>query len=627
MFQTIEEAYAADAAIATSARANPASATMDCVIDMLDMEIAAGEPKSSRERAKTALHSLLKGHNRTPGTTALSLEWFDNQFPYDGWSPLRLNNLSQNTYRDYRKRAREAISRATGDTSYRRHQRARVDQWHELEVTLKQLPYFLETPQELIPLTSALPRRARERNLQPVEITSENLAGLIADAPNGDRKSLRNAARRIHKFQQDPDTSEVFKKFFPNQIELIRSDVRHSLNVPEHFCREIDEMVERSSRMHYVRIKQCWELYSVGTQSVHRNILRRVVAAMITAGDLLPTANTCRSALQQQDFVEAALRVVHQRAVSGSLAWSTARVTATHLPCILERNEIYLPDLRAMITEVKEFRHSMKAAEMPEETKEFCRALIERPALLADFGTAHLALRTEADRILNRARSDGRHMTQIEKANIRQLGTIALFCAIETGGAPIRVDNFLKTSISGSNPWLLRKSSTELRLFIPARHTKNRKPIKVTMEPDEIGCFDTITWYLEKIRPCFFAPAGSDLCAAKARAERCKYLVPAVHSADKPLNYRSFADWFARWMRDIVRIVCRPHNFRHGQASVLYFGFPDRIDVIAERLGDTIETVVKSYAWVHSEIVARQGQQMLVDMIRNSRHKTVSRGV
>lgn len=119
MFQTIEEAYAEDAAIATSARATPASTiTMGRVIDMLDAEIAAGKPKSSRERAKTALHSLLKSQNRTPGTTALSLEWFDNQFPYDGWSPLRLNNLSQNTYRDYRKRAREAISRATGETAH-----------------------------------------------------------------------------------------------------------------------------------------------------------------------------------------------------------------------------------------------------------------------------------------------------------------------------------------------------------------------------------------------------------------------------------------------------------------------------------------------------------------------------
>ena len=66
MFQTIAEAYAADATIATSARATPASVTMGRVIDMLDAEIAAGEPESSRERLKTAFHMTCPPRNPSP---------------------------------------------------------------------------------------------------------------------------------------------------------------------------------------------------------------------------------------------------------------------------------------------------------------------------------------------------------------------------------------------------------------------------------------------------------------------------------------------------------------------------------------------------------------------------------
>ncbi|OAN74087.1 hypothetical protein A8B82_18900 [Sulfitobacter sp. EhC04] len=95
MFQTIEEAYEQHARDVEFVSSTEAQATMAMVIDLLDEEISAGEAKSSRERAKTALNTLLKAYNQSPETTALSLEWFDKHFHYDGWSPTRLPNLSQ----------------------------------------------------------------------------------------------------------------------------------------------------------------------------------------------------------------------------------------------------------------------------------------------------------------------------------------------------------------------------------------------------------------------------------------------------------------------------------------------------------------------------------------------------
>ena len=86
MFQTIEEAYEQHARDVELVSDTETQATMAMVIDLLDEEITAGQAKSSRERAKTALNTLLKACNHSPETTPLSLEWFDKHFHYDGWS-------------------------------------------------------------------------------------------------------------------------------------------------------------------------------------------------------------------------------------------------------------------------------------------------------------------------------------------------------------------------------------------------------------------------------------------------------------------------------------------------------------------------------------------------------------
>ena len=69
-------------------------------------------------------------------------------------------------------------------------------------------------------------------------------------------------------------------------------------------------------------------------------------------------------------------------------------------------------------------------------------------------------------------------------------------------------------------------------------------------------------------------------------------------------------------MVEVSGISMDPHNFRHGQASLLYYHFPDQIEAIAARLGDTVETVLRYYAWIHQEKLMRKGQSMLISTIR-----------
>ena len=68
-------------------------------------------------------------------------------------------------------------------------------------------------------------------------------------------------------------------------------------------------------------------------------------------------------------------------------------------------------------------------------------------------------------------------------------------------------------------------------------------------------------------------------------------------------------------MRDVVGVRCTPHNYRHGQASLLYHRYPERIGWIAVRLGDTQDTVLRHYAWVHAAKAMAEGQRLISDLI------------
>jgi hypothetical protein len=330
----------------------------------------------------------------------------------------------------------------------------------------------------------------------------------------------------------------------------------------------------------------------------------------------MPQANSLRPALQDTNALAAALREWLKWLAQGQWAASTAVRYTGRLPCIFERNGLEVSDLKKLIEEVEEFHDSLETREMNDETKAFCRALIERPGFRSDFLLSHAEPRKAAEKILKRARSrrNGK-LKPSEITQVRQLGTVALFCAIECGGAPIRVGNFLATTCIGTGAWLKRTSKDRFELSVPAGHTKNKKKIWAPIDASREKYHDTVRWYLEHVRPLFLVDplTGKDVDSP--------YLVPKVTDPSQPLPYDTFRGWFLKIMRDICGIVCTPHNFRHGQASLLYHDNPGLLRTIARRLGDTEQTVVENYAWVHEEIEAERGQTALVAMIQKKGRK------
>ena len=607
MFQSIEEIVAAAEAESAAAR-EAVRRTLAEVPPWLDREIAAGRARSSCERTRTALRSLLKVCNLTPEGAPLDLAWFDRTFPPGGWNPVAMPRMGQGTYEDYRARVRAAIEEVLGIAPARAAARARRDGWSELAEWLEGCPEFEDLgSRRLIPLRSSLTMAARLAGLEPGDLTDNAFRALLDGVHDqGARESLRRASALIARLQADPARGEVWR-WLPHPIAPIEAGSRVTHDLPEHFLAEIEEMTEVAARLRYVTVKQCWEHVAAKTRDNYRNTLRALAGALAEAGRIAPEANGLRPVIEDPAALAAALRVWLGWLEAGRWAESTAIRYAGRLPCILERNGIDVAALKGLIDEVDEFHDSLEKRQMGEETRAFCRALIERPDFRADFLLSHIPPRKAAEAILRaaRARPDGR-LSASEATRVRQLGTVALFCAIECGGAPVRVDNFLAIPSDGPGAWLKAVSPRRYELTVPAGRTKNRKRIWAPIEASRERYHDTVSWFMKDVRPLYLVDP-----ATGARAQS-PWLVPAVMDPGRPLPYDTFRGWFLRIMRDHCGVVCTPHNFRHGQASLLYHDNPGLLRTIARRLGDTERTVTETYAWVHEEIEAERGQAALV---------------
>ncbi|WP_138924245.1 helix-turn-helix transcriptional regulator [Sulfitobacter sp. BSw21498] len=600
--------------------------TMNKVIEVLEAEIEAGHPTSSRRRAQCALRSLLRARKLAPETVELNIDNFDRLFPRAGWNRVNMPTMTQATYLDYRKRARGGVENALGISKHKRELRERVDNWLKAAKWLKSLPRYRKRQVDLSCVESTLTMCARESGYQPVDMTQSTFRALYARASSTQKKSLRNAARLIARLQADVETADGIRTFFPHPIAAIQTTSPRQHELPSQFQIEIDMMTQVSSRTKYSKIRKEWRHLAKKTTDSHKKAMRGIIHALMKVGRLHSSANTIRIALSDQDAVFEALQYVLSR---GEIKASTAASMAGYLPPILERNGISLPELRDEIKAIPEFKISIKNSQMGLETQNLCRSLIERLDMRADFLLSHAPLRREAEAIMRLAKNDRRGLTRTERTRVRQLGTAALFCAIECGGAPIRVENFVETTVNVPDAWLTVASKNEFRLVVPESETKNKKAIDTLISASAELYHDTVRWFLEKVRPHFFRNDVSGNIhddkrqekAAKTAALQCRWLIPGVKNQTKSLCYNTFLSWFQNHMRDLVGITCNPHNFRHGQASLLYHEYPERIDMIAKRLGDTVETVVRFYAWIHNEMLMREGQKALVALLPGG-HRT-----
>ncbi len=221
---------------------------------------------------------------------------------------------------------------------------------------------------------------------------------------------------------------------------------------------------------------------------------------------------------------------------------------------------------------------------MSPAARKFCEALLGSKSLQQRLFTLHVRARRLAQSLLDRAAAENRELSGRELERIRQLGVFAAFCAIETCGTPLRIENVMTLRFRGADANFLLPSHAKpsARILLPGKKVKNKKPVEARLQEDRRHGLDTVMWYIKHVRPLFAHSEGSD------------YLFPAIKSANA-LKNGLFRNWFVTISRSL-ELKMRPHNFRHGLASLLIHAHPGQYEAVAVLLGDTESTVRRYYA-------------------------------
>lgn len=556
------------------------------------------ERTAAQKKLSGSVSLLLRIAGLAPEQAHLNLDWFDRRFPRSPKFPLP---VKLKTYKDARHRVRPAIRRLTiGSTG------CKTDGWDSLsDLIYKLLGGDRKAAVAMIPLRSTLTKAARARGLQPSGLTQNALVE-IHDAmlSSGERSSVRKASRLLSSLQAC--LPEVAAKL-PHPLHPVQPKATPTYLVPLQMAHEIAALEETAAHKLYVAIVDARETLADGTRTNMNISLRALVDGLIRSGQLDPEADTFRPLLTDETALEAALGIIIERVRKKEIVARHAATLVRQLPSIFDKNGIPSAELRAMIAKYREFRLPRSEEAMTARTKHFCQSLIEDRHHRQRFLCAHKILRQKASNVIVSARRRGKELSPPQKRQVIRMGTVALFCAIETGGAPIRVRNALGMRYGNSDAWL-RPTETGFRATIPAGCVKNGREItfKITKGPNAFA--ETISWYLHVVRPLILEETDG----------KSDWLVPMLSDPLRPCCYETFLDWFERLMRDEVELPCTPHNFRHGQASLLYYEHPAHLDTIAQRLGNTRRTVLKHYAWVHQERAMIEGQMLLTGMIEEA---------
>ncbi|MDW3118008.1 hypothetical protein [Roseovarius sp.] len=589
------------------AKATPAPhRTWAAIPEFLDGKVAAGASKSSAAKIRSAVNGLLKAKGITAENAPMKLEWFDRMFPVDGWDPT-IMPFEQATYQDYRNRVRPLLEEMLGVRQENRVIRAVVDGWDEAAAEFERLDTIVgrNSQRKIIPIRSTLTMAARRAGLAPGDLDQSALMDLHDDAKKSERTSLTNASRMISEGQK---ASTAIARLFPHPIRPIEADGAFRYNVPAHFATEVEEFVERAAKVRYIRARKVHKYVKERTRPGIKTTLHAVIDGLIATGHLDPRANSFALVLEDPAALEDFLGHIVDRIGEDGITARHATTLVGRLPTILDRNGIESRGLRELIKEVEELGHHSDKAGMPDKTKRLCRALIEKRKFRNDFLLAHARPRWIAQALLDAAAREGRTLTRGERLQVIRHGTVALFCAIEIGGAPVRVENVLEMPFGGDNAWMWLVGK-DVRVVIPGNFVKNGKDIRFEMQPGPHRFAETVRWYIDTIRPLILTDPDTGKTASSP------WLVPMLSAPHRPCPYETFHGWFVRIMRDVAGVPCTPHNYRHGQASLLYHRYPERIGWIAVRLGDTQDTVIRHYAWVHAEKAMAEGQRLISEMI------------
>lgn len=588
--------------------AGPGPWMSDLLAHVKNRKDISGETRASYGRAINKLAEIL---NEGLGRLPADLDWFDERFPLKGFDTRWWK--TNKAYGLWRRRVQAALRAFLGIHAEQAKLRAQQDQWSELFAAIQPLtagrvgvsarwhPMKLEALK-----TFALV--ARKFGWQPRDLNVER-AAQIDEAFKGNKcDANRRCLARLDDLRAFPEVLPHLPVQPIGYSPEYRRQVRKGLPSPWE-----DQLQGWVSAITTAGWDPVTETHS-DEHKKHAHVMKsalRMFLGIATDLDLVSPTQTDLAPLMSN--ASAVTRIAGAMLArkdlprkDGHLEPRTSRKYLKLLRQVREHLGHDNSELELILANNKIAREGKKAEdEMTPKNRRFCESVVEQMHLRRRFLGSFRTLRDAAQDILNGAVAEDRKLTKSEIIEARTLGACAAFCALEIGGAPVRIENAMLLTCVGTDAQIRipKKGKKPIQVVIPKELTKNKVQIEFSIRSNKFGYFDTIRWYLEEIRPLF------------PHADSSRYLFPAVTTPGAPMSPSWFGAQFSTLMRTIVELPMTPHQFRHGQVSILLDKYPNEIAVIAKRIGDTLETVRKNYSWLNALKLVERGQDLLVGLI------------
>ena len=530
-------------------------------------------------------------------------EAFERRFPRDGYDPDL--HKSEPAYRAWRVKVLSALhayaARNAITTGGNLHQNPVAQIWDALKERLRLLtgaggPI---TYQSTLPVI-ALSHIAIQHRLRPADLDANRLASLGSLLTSNERQQVQRALKALTRFRELVGLDDLLPiEPFPERpwTPIARID-----DLPRSLVAEIAAWIDRSSGAAFDPVDQTMRGGNSKADRVIKDTALRRYCATARKLEAVALPDASLEAFFRKNVATAVVRAWKADGLTPRSIWTYLRNCVT----VAARNGVdvsWLEDLKENSSTVQEGKTSSGA--MCPKVVAFCKKVLDQTAMQTRLLTLHIRARRVAQAILDRAHAAGRDLTGREVERVRQLGSVAVFSAIETVAAPFRIENTLSTVFRGDvdRTLFLPTSASNFAKFVyPERVTKNGQQIEVKLIEDRRHGLDTLMWYLRVIRPLY------------PHHETSNFLFPSVEKPGARIRNTVFREWFRKITRSLG-VPMTPHNFRHALASMMIRARPGSWDEIAALLGNTPETVMKYYAWVNKQTQIENAQSLVLELL------------
>ncbi|MDD9709552.1 hypothetical protein PVW53_20015 [Seohaeicola sp. SP36] len=532
------------------------------------------------------------------------LGWFDDQFPEVkalGARPLpgadRQFWSSKSAYAKWREVVRRRIRTTNGDLAAREELRARDDGWTPLLRHLKSMtkddgPVHHGQYGAIVTFADL----ARQNELEPSELTPSNIAALLDVLPAHLREKATQTIFSLNRLKVHPSVAA----FLPATFDVSSLRVTAQTHVPDTIRNMIDAMLDKAQLEadSYDDVTQTWKIRF--NETSRSNYSAALIALARGAADAMQTNLASLNSLQSLFACETRRAVIaHWTEMAGKSTGFQARTAAGYVRVIIQIGE-------ANGIDVSEWRKSRKnnafllegkdsAEKMAKKNMVFCQNLMASRQSIKIFLRQHVLYQQKAKRIL----SKGTPLTKSDLEKIRRLGTCAAFSALCLRGAALRKGTALSIKSHGPEQNLHRIKDGDKRHFLLRISKKNMKGEYVELPPipihdNQYAGYEVIDWFLREIRP-LFDHANPEWCENNKVAQT-PFLFPSEKSA-KALNGALLHKWISKSSYSIG-IPMRPHNFRHGLATLLLAKSWGNRNRAADYLGCSVGVIDTYYGWI-----------------------------